>query len=249
MTAMSPPLPAAMSAVPVRRRVGGQQFAAEPAGRRRCECRMAVVVVAQAARLVVDDLSDRRQRVADRQDLVDLLLVLARRRSAPRHGRAHRPSRRRRNPHRPAPARRRAPGRRERSSRAAAGCAPTMATLSPAFSPIAMSPIEKARISSASLGPGPALPDAMILVAHGTRAGETPRIPEQILRKGRGSMPPVRSGDGMCFQSSLGPDDESSRCPGPRPANRSRSSTRIRHPVAAKSKAWPCSTATLDSTG
>ena len=35
-----------------------------------------VVVVAQAARLVVDDVLQRRQPVGDRQDLVDLFLVL-----------------------------------------------------------------------------------------------------------------------------------------------------------------------------
>ena len=184
MMARSAPLPARPRPPSARAGAGSGQLLAPDLLHVVDPGELRAVVVAQAARLVIDDVAQRGQPVGDRQHLVDLLLVLHHRDrdlgvlehighlvgdrvGIDRHRHGAERLRRRTSP-----------------SRAAAGCAPMIANLSPRFSPSSSSPTEKARTSSSICAPGPGLPDAEILVAHrGATAARRSGIFDQKLRK------------------------------------------------------------------
>jgi hypothetical protein len=167
-------------------RSGSASIAARPAlpGRRRNRVEPLGRIVEQTARLVIDDFLQDSAGILSLEglELVDLLLVLH---DGEAHGGMvdeHRPSPPRPHRHRQVPAPRPEIEPRQRSNRAGP-VRPHHRDFVAAGKTDRFEADGKCPHLVELLCPGPALPYAVILVAHGGAIAETVRIEQQILRK------------------------------------------------------------------
>ena len=185
MIEVSEPLPAAISA--------SSQFAERAILRQRLAAvgdhlvdgvQLGVVVVAKPARLVVDHLSRASAAARTPRESCRPAPGPRPRRSAPRHGPARRPARRRPRRHRPAPGSRRAPAPPSPTSRAAAGWSRRWRWCRRACSPSRCRPAASARTSSRTCAQVQVCQMPRSLCRIAGRCAERAGVAQQKFRKG-----------------------------------------------------------------